>query len=195
MYFTLLYSDLGLGRLTGKQRSLVAKYAVDVNLFRLGCQFKSMRDQGAQPRQGVRRGEATRPKKKSIISQKLIIAQKKSLVQKMGARSIPKYSTNLVTFEKSWIFGAPYGHLWHPNVMWWNFTPIIFLSRLRIFYVDMATFEGGLGLHIRSWETTNNRRLYKINREDVYVSVNLWNFKNFKTNLLTLTYVSVNLWN
>ena len=40
----------------------------------------------------------------------------------------------------------------------WNFTHIVFFSTLRIFYVEMATSEGGegggKGLQIRSWETT-----------------------------------------
>ena len=37
---------------------------------------------------------------------------------------------------------APFRRLWRPNAIW-NFTPTIFLSSLHIFYVKMATSEGG----------------------------------------------------
>ena len=73
---------------------------LSINLLRLGC--------------GGGGGEARHPKKKilqisvksrkkntkSIISQKLRIAQEKSFMQKMSARLIAIYSVNLVTFEE-----------------------------------------------------------------------------------------------
>ena len=37
--------------------------------------------------------------------------------------------------------------------MTWNFTPIFIFSTLHIFYVKIATSEGGC-LHILEWETT-----------------------------------------
>ena len=60
---------------------------------------------------------------------KLKTAQEKLLVQKISARSIPIYPANLVIFQKSWIFGVPFGRVWVPVApirdMIWNFTPII----------------------------------------------------------------------
>ena len=96
-----------------------------------------MQGPGAQPRCGVAEVGLTPIKEnkkivqisvkfrkkntKSIISQKLKIAQKKSFMQKMSARSIPIYSENLTTFEESGIIGAPFGRP--------NFTPIIFFFK------------------------------------------------------------------
>ena len=46
-------------------------------------------------------------KYKTIISEKLKIAKKKSFMQKVSARSIPIYAANLATFEESRFFGRP----------------------------------------------------------------------------------------
>ena len=62
----------------------------------------------------------------------------------MSVRSIPIYPANLAMFlNKIEFLGAQNAHFerpQHPNAIW-NFTPIIFLSTLRIFYVEMATSD------------------------------------------------------
>ena len=81
----------------------------------------------------------------------------------MSVRSIPFYPENLAISEESLFFWCPKCPFWTPAApkrdikVIWNFTPIFISSTLRIFYVKMATSDGGMGvstLHILSWETT-----------------------------------------
>ena len=75
----------------------------------------------------------------------------------MNARLNPIYPENLATYEEIWIFGGPKRPFLTAAVpkrdVICNITAIIFVSTLRIFYVEMATSEEGGGLHILSWET------------------------------------------
>ena len=64
-------------------------------------------------------------------------------MRKMSVRSIPIYIANLATFEENWILGVPFGRPYAYDV--WNFTLIIYFSTLRIFYVEMASSDGGEG--------------------------------------------------
>ena len=83
----------------------------------------------------------------------------------MSARSILIYPANLAPFEANWIFGRPKRpfkikyepapHILRCLNRIWNFTPIISFSSLRIFYVKMATYEGGGCLHILNCDGTN----------------------------------------
>ena len=52
---------------------------------------------------------------KVTVSQKLIIAQKISFMQKMSARSIPIYPEHFTSFEESWIFWPP-----KRDMMWYE---------------------------------------------------------------------------
>ena len=67
----------------------------------------------------------------------------------MSSRSIPIYPANIATFGESCIFSAPKTNFLDARGgqtrfdLLWNFTPIIFFSSLRIFYVKMATSEMG----------------------------------------------------
>ena len=89
-----------------------------------------MRGLGAKPRRGVRGGGGGQwsppPKKfkfllspegkntKSVISQKLRIAQKKSFMPKMSVWSIQIFPANLATFKENLIFGRPKRPFWTP---------------------------------------------------------------------------------
>ena len=51
--------------------------------------------------------------------------------------------------------------------MMWNISPIFIFSTLRIFYVKMVNSEGGEGMNILSWETTDiSKWLKKFNNEE-----------------------------
>ena len=90
-------------------------------------------------------------KKKSIISQKLRIAQKKSFMQILSVRLIPIYPANLTVFEIQVEFLAAKTPLLNARSAQTRYD----VSTLRIFYVKMAISERGVeGLHILRWEIT-----------------------------------------
>ena len=82
------------------------------------------------------------------ISQKLRIAQKKRLCKKWASGQF-QFTLQIWSFLKKVEFlgaqNVPFGRPWRPNAIW-NFAPISFFSILRIFYVKMATVEGGWGV-------------------------------------------------
>ena len=68
----------------------------------------------------------------------------------------------------------------------WNITPIFIFRKLRIFYVKMATFEGG-GLYILSWDSaklifhfafTNQIMLYINVHKNVIENIHIFNIRN-----------------
>ena len=101
-------------------------------------------------------------------------------MQKMSVRYIPIYPANLATFQESWIFGAPKGDMKYlcPTYLLGQFIyfmPNIYFSTLRIFYVEMATSEGGGGgLHNRSWETTKLKFYFSFASADYAYSMYRW---------------------
>ena len=92
-------------------------------------------------------------KTKSIISQKLKIAQKKSFMQKMSVTSILIYPANLSTFEGSWLFEHPKRRFWTPtapkrNMIWYEILcPSLFLAHCASFMSD-DNFWKGEGLQL-----------------------------------------------
>ena len=89
----------------------------------------------------------------------------KSCVQKMSARSIPIYPTNLATFEENLIFGRPKRPFWTPMAPKHDikFNAHHYFQPLRIFYVKMVTSERRwTGVHILSLETTLSKFCWQI---------------------------------
>ena len=102
---------------------------------------------------------------KSIISQKLSIAQKCHLCKKINVRTIPICPANLVIFKESWIFGCPKWPFWTPAVpnrdmMWYEILrPSLFSEYCASFMSIWPLLSGEGGLHILSW---GNNRFWKL---------------------------------
>ena len=98
---------------------------------------------------------------KSIISQKLRIAQKKVIRIKNDRQINSNLPCKFSHFWRKLNFRAPItplldSHMSGTRYDVFNFQHVFSFSKLRIFYVKIATSEGGEGedLHIVSWETT-----------------------------------------
>ena len=132
LYFTLLTATWDLGVQQGSSVAWLCKicrwrYPIPTRVFKFLL-------------------SPTKKNTKLIISQKLRIAHKKShSCKKLAPDQFQSTLANFATFEKSCIFGAPFGNLWRPTRydVIWSFMPIIFFSTLYIFYVELATSERG----------------------------------------------------
>ena len=122
LYFTLLNSDLRLGHMAGKQRSL----ALQGMPLTLTWSHKGVKPKACSVQEhslgGGCGGWSPHPWKNKISSNFCRVPakkiqnlsylnnwklKKKPFIQKMSARSIPIYPANLAIYEKSWIFGSP----------------------------------------------------------------------------------------
>ena len=113
---------------------------------------------------------------KSIISQKLRIAQKMSFMIKVSVRSIPNYAANLATYEENWIFERPKRPIWtHAHSAQTRYE----ISRPYLFSAYCASFiskwpllkrgEGG-SRHILSWETAMYVYIYMFMSYNMFIT-------------------------